>query len=79
SMANGGGPACLRLRVVADPASVDPRFLMSPDKLESMAAVVADHWPESIDPADIGSPQLADRIVSARNFMLECLNLKELG
>ena len=79
SMANGGGPACLRLRVVADPACVDPRFLMSPDKLESMAAVVADHWPESIDPADIGSPQLADRIVSARNFMLECLNLKELG
>lgn len=26
SMANGGGPACLRLRVVADPATVDPRF-----------------------------------------------------
>ena len=24
SMANGGGPACLRLRVVADPATVDP-------------------------------------------------------
>ena len=28
SMANGGGPACLRLRVVADPATVDPRFLV---------------------------------------------------
>src|SRR3546814_17427912 len=25
SMANGGGPACLRLRVVADPAHIDPR------------------------------------------------------
>ena len=28
SMANGGGPACLRLRVVADPATIDPRFLV---------------------------------------------------
>src|SRR3546814_5813861 len=28
SMANGGGPACLRLRVVADPAHIDPRFLV---------------------------------------------------
>ncbi|MDA4835722.1 N-succinylarginine dihydrolase, partial [Enterobacter hormaechei] len=28
SMANGGGPACLRLRVVADPARIDPRFLV---------------------------------------------------
>ncbi len=27
SMANGGGPACLRLRVVADPGEVDPRFI----------------------------------------------------
>ena len=27
SMANGGGPACLRLRVQCDPAEVDPRFL----------------------------------------------------
>src|SRR3546814_18134174 len=34
SMANGGGPACLRLRVVADPATIDPRFLMSPAALD---------------------------------------------
>ena len=32
SMANGGGPACLRLRVVADPATVDPRFLLDEAK-----------------------------------------------
>src|SRR3546814_5308831 len=34
SMANGGGSACLRLRVVADPATIDPRFLMSPAALD---------------------------------------------
>ena len=32
SMANGGGPACLRLRVVADPRAVDPRFLLDEAK-----------------------------------------------
>src|SRR3546814_20278250 len=34
SMANGGGPACLRLRVVADPARVDPRFLADAARLD---------------------------------------------
>ncbi len=33
SMANGGGPACLRLRVVADPATIDPRFLVDEPRL----------------------------------------------
>ena len=36
SMANGGGPACLRLRVVADPATVDPRFLVDEAKLDRL-------------------------------------------
>ena len=36
-MANGGGPACLRLRVVADPATVDPRFLVDEAKLDRIA------------------------------------------
>src|SRR3546814_17314597 len=29
SMANGGGPACLRLRLLADPSTVDPRARQS--------------------------------------------------
>ena len=46
SMANGGGPACLRLRVVADPATVDPRFLLDEaqrrdDRARSIAATLA--------------------------------------
>ena len=46
SMANGGGPACLRLRVVADPATVDPRFMVDKAKLDRIADVIAQHWPE---------------------------------
>ncbi len=79
SMANGGGPACLRLRVVAEPASVDPRFLCTPDALSRACAVVADHWPESIAPDALASPALAEQVVAARHRLLDALNLGELG
>ncbi len=79
SMANGGGPACLRLRVVAEPASVDPRFLCTPDALSRACAVVADHWPESIAPDALASSALAEQVVAARHRLLDVLNLSELG
>lgn len=79
SMANGGGPACLRLRVVADPASIDPRFLCTSDSLSRAEAVVADHWPESIAPDALASPALAEQVVAARRALLDALNLGELG
>ena len=51
-MANGGGPACLRLRVACDPATVDPRFLVDEAKLDRLAEVIAAHWPEQIAARD---------------------------
>ena len=78
SMANGGGPACLRLRVVADPARVDPRFLLDEAKAARIEAVLAQHWPESILPADIGSAALAQRVIAARAALLDTLGLSEL-
>jgi len=79
SMANGGGPACLRLRVVADPAHIDPRFLLDDAKADRMAAVIAAHWPESIAPAQVGDAELAKRVITARLALLEALGLQELG
>lgn len=79
SMANGGGPACLRLRVVADPANVDPRFLLDDAKADRMAEVIAAHWPENIAPAQVGDAGLAKRVISARHRLLEALDLQELG
>ncbi len=75
SMANGGGPACLRLRVVADPATVDPRFLVNEAKLDAIAAVVEDYWPEAITAGDIGDLQLVARIEASRLALLETLDL----
>lgn len=79
SMANGGGPACLRLRVVADPATVDQRFLFDESKAESIASVIDQYWPESIAPDEIGGQKLAEQVTNAREKLLSVLNLKELG
>jgi succinylarginine dihydrolase len=79
SMANGGGPACLRLRVVADPATVDPRFIASEPVLAAIERTIATHWPEQIDPADLGTEPLAGQVVAARNALLAELGLHELA
>lgn len=78
SMANGGGPACLRLRVVCDPATVDPRFLLDEAKADRIEEVIGRTWPEQIDPADIGSEALAAQVIAARAALLTVLELEEL-
>ena len=79
SMANGGGPACLRLRVVANPAAVDPRFLLDEGKADSIEQAIAAHWPEQIDPADLGSETLAASVQNARAALLDAFGLTELA
>ena len=79
SMANGGGPACLRLRVVADPATVDPRFLATPARLDLLEQVIRRHWPEAIAPQDVGNPTLAAQVIAARAALLDALDLEDLA
>jgi succinylarginine dihydrolase len=79
SMANGGGPACLRLRVVADPATVDPRFLVDDSRLDRIADIVRTHWPVEIANAELQRPALIRDIEAARAALLEALDLTTLG
>jgi succinylarginine dihydrolase len=79
SMANGGGPACLRLRVAADPEAVDPRFLVDDSKLDRVADVIRARWPVEIDSSAIQEPALIRDIESARVALLEALDLAELA
>jgi succinylarginine dihydrolase len=79
SMANGGGPACLRLRVVANPATVDPRFLLDAAKADAIERVIAREWPEQIDPADLGRQSLSETVIAARHALLGAVNLNELA
>jgi succinylarginine dihydrolase len=79
SMANGGGPACLRLRVVADPADVDPRFLVDAVKLDRIAEAVASRWPEQVGHDQLQRPSLIADVEQARRSLLEALDLGELA
>jgi succinylarginine dihydrolase len=79
SMANGGGPACLRLRIVADPASVDPRFLVDAARLDRIAEVIRERWPEQIRHDELQQPALIGDIERARLALLDALDLGELA
>ncbi|WP_375421572.1 N-succinylarginine dihydrolase [uncultured Sphingomonas sp.] len=75
SMANGGGPACLRLRVVADPATVDPRFLVDDVKLDLIEQVIERHWPEHIAPDAIADRALIATIEAATASLYAALDV----
>jgi succinylarginine dihydrolase len=79
SMSNGGGPACLRLRVVADPETVDPRFMADEAKLDRLGEVIGRCWPERIAPADLKNPELCVEVEEAREALLQALELEELA
>jgi succinylarginine dihydrolase len=60
-MRNGGGPACLRLRVpltAAEHAAVAPGCLWSPERHDALVAWVRRHYREELAPGDLADPQL---------------------
>lgn len=75
SMANGGGPACLRLRVVADPLDIDPRFLVDEAGIDNIAHIVSQYWPESIAPQDLSDTRLIARIEQSWLTLVDHLQL----
>ncbi|GGI67331.1 N-succinylarginine dihydrolase 1 [Polymorphobacter multimanifer] len=75
SMRNGGGPACLRLRVAAAPHTIDPRFLLTPARADALEALIEAHWPETITPGDLGSADLWGQARAARGALLGLLGL----
>ncbi|WP_341633820.1 N-succinylarginine dihydrolase [Sphingomonas agri] len=78
SMANGGGPACLRLRVAADPATIDSRFLVDDQKLDTISQVIERYWPDQIHHDDLQEHSLLSDIERARAALLDRLDLAEL-
>jgi succinylarginine dihydrolase len=84
SMKNGGGPACLRLRVAlsdAALAAVDPRFLVDAARLDRLERLVEQWWPEAIAPADLAGPDLWRQCHAAHTALLAELGIAaaELG
>jgi succinylarginine dihydrolase len=78
SMRNGGGPACLRLRVVVDDAAraaIDQRFLLDDRKWEQLYRLVEACWPDRIAPEDLGNPALWVEARAARQALTSWLKL----
>ena len=79
SMRNGGGPACLRLRVAVSEdahAAINRRFLLDEAICDRIEAVIERHWPERIAPDDLGDPDLWQQCRTARAALLAALGFE---
>lgn len=81
SMKNGGGPACLRLRLVlteAELAAVHQGVLFTLALHERLNAWVTAHYRETLTPADLADPRLAEESLAAQRELLMILGLENL-
>jgi succinylarginine dihydrolase len=79
SMRNGGGPACLRLRVVltkAELAALPPRVLLSETTYAALVAWVKKHYREKLTANDLADPAL---LLETRRALDELTALLGLG
>ncbi len=78
SMQNGGGPACLRLRVVLtdrELAAVHQRLLLTSDLYEQLTDWVGRHYRTELTLAALGDPQLLTEVRTALDELTEILAL----
>lgn len=79
SMRNGGGPACLRLRVEMDDAeraAIHPGVLVDDARLDRLDAWVDTHYRDRLAPDDLRDPALLDE---SRRALEELTQILELG
>ena len=78
SMKNGGGPACLRLRVVAtdaERAAVAQGFLLDDALASRLEAWVRTHYRETLAPGDLADPALLTEARAALDALTALLPL----
>lgn len=81
SMRNGGGPACLRLRVLLsdeERATLPPSIWMNDASYAALTDWVNAHYRNEIAPEDIADPALAQEAVAALNALEGILKLQIL-
>jgi succinylarginine dihydrolase len=78
SMRNGGGPACLRLRVVlseAERAALTGRVLLNEALYSDLTAWVNRHYRDRLATDDLADPQLATEVLTALDELTQLLNI----
>jgi succinylarginine dihydrolase len=79
SMRNGGGPACLRLRVVlteAEQAATNPAMRMTDTMHARLSQWGSTHYRDTLAPADLADPTLLDE---SRQALDELTGILDLG
>lgn len=79
SMRNGGGPACLRLRVALtedELAAVNQHTLMNDDLFARLNTWVEKHYREQLSVADLADPQL---LIESRTALDELTQILKIG
>ncbi|WP_392386238.1 N-succinylarginine dihydrolase [Marinomonas primoryensis] len=79
SMSNGGGPACLRLRVAltdAEQKAINPSTLMNDALFKRLNTWVDAHYRDELHEADLADPKL---LIESRNALDELTQIMDLG
>ena len=78
SMRNGGGPACLRLRVVLNDteiAALPPGVFINERSYRKLTAWVQKHYRDQLAPTDLADPQLLDETRRALDELTKILGI----
>jgi succinylarginine dihydrolase len=78
SMQNGGGPACLRLRVLLtdrERTMVNPAVFLTPNLYESLKSWITRHYRDHLTPADLADPKLLQESRTALAELSQLLKL----
>ncbi|MEM6625088.1 MAG: N-succinylarginine dihydrolase [Pseudomonadota bacterium] len=78
SMSNGGGPACLRLRVALSDEELDAlgaAVILDDAKISVLEDWVERHYRDRLEPADISDPDLLDECRASLDELTQILDL----
>ncbi|CAM3880803.1 N-succinylarginine dihydrolase [Vibrio aerogenes CECT 7868] len=78
SMRNGGGPACLRLRVVLSQAELNatnPNVILTDSLYHELTHWVEKHYRDRLAEADLADPQLLEECRTALDELTQIMNL----
>ena len=81
SMKNGGGPACLRLRIVLTKEEIgacNPHVFMNEHLYAALAAWVKKHYRDRMVPEDLADPMLHEEVMQALDELTRILHLDGL-
>ena len=78
SMRNGGGPACLRLRVVLNEdelAQVNPAFVLTEELFSTLNHWLEKHYRERLSSTDLSDPSLLSESRTALDELTQIMGL----